>query len=275
MQTPLPPEEWIPVLLHVAYWEDKEKFLYFEDTYDDWVVFTVEKGAFYYEIEQAKGTAAFGDLVICPPGIPFRRVVIEPLTFNVLRLEWRTISHEMTETCKMLHLLPVGKISIQNTKRLSDNYQAMREARTIPEPVRMMQNQHYLYDIWLLYSKEHNLHRSVAAAQSIPTDPLMQQARILIHRYAYEPLNLKDIALSLNISAVQLTRKFKTAFGTTPIQYLTELRLAKIKKLLLETTLTIDQISECCGYQNGFYLSRIFTRHENVTPSEYRKLHQI
>ncbi|MFB9750918.1 hypothetical protein ACFFNY_04950 [Paenibacillus hodogayensis] len=36
-------------------------------------------------------------------------------------------------------------------------------------------------------------------------------------------------------------------------QYATALRLEKAKKLLVETNLTLDQISECCGYQNGFY----------------------
>lgn len=272
------PGRVIPHLNHSAYWVKKEKFLYYEDIYEDWMVFTVEGGSFYYEIGKAKGTAAFGDLVICPPNITFRRVVITPLTFFVLRMDWRTAGNEDANVPRedLLEIIPTGKISILGTERLTRNYAAMRIAGSLPEPERTIRNNHFLHDIWLMYCDENHLQEveaeDVVAEQK---DPLMQKAHALIHQHAYEPLNLKDVAATIQISPVQLTKKFKATYGVTPIHYLTVLRLEKVKKLLLETTLTIDQISECCGYHNGFYLSRIFARHEKITPSHYRKLHQV
>ncbi|MDF2721147.1 MAG: hypothetical protein K0Q59_822 [Paenibacillus sp.] len=59
----------------------------------------------------------------------------------------------------------------------------------------------------------------------------------------------------------------------TPSKYLTSLRLEKAKKLLAETNWTLDQISGSCGYQNGFYLSRVFKANCLVTPNQYRKEH--
>ena len=65
------------------------------------------------------------------------------------------------------------------------------------------------------------------------------------------------------------------SFGVTPLRYLTSLRLNKAKMLLLETNMTIEQISECCGYQNGFYLNRVFVKYEHTTPSRYRNTHRM
>jgi transcriptional regulator GlxA family with amidase domain len=92
---------------------------------------------------------------------------------------------------------------------------------------------------------------------------------------AFERFRLNALAASLGVSRAQLCQKFHTELGTTPIKYVTALRLEKAKKLLVETNLTLDQISECCGYQNGFYLSRVFKNNCGVTPKQYRLEHRL
>lgn len=272
-----------PYVHHTMYWVKKEQFQYDEDTYKEWVAFAVEGGSFSYDINDVQGTAAFGDIVICPPQTAFRRVVITPLTFYVWRFDWTAADQNgyHSTPSQLPEILTRAKISIADSERLQQHYSAMHRAESLPEPERMIRIRHTCRGIWLLYCDETDIpdmlpiaHDAHAAASTMQ-DPLMHRAKSLIHQWAYEPMNLKDIAALLGISAVQLTKKFKASYGMTPIQYLTMLRLAKVKKLLLETTLTIDQISEYCGYQNGFYLSRIFAMHEQVTPSHYRKLHQV
>ncbi|TMV48638.1 helix-turn-helix transcriptional regulator [Paenibacillus mesophilus] len=84
----------------------------------------------------------------------------------------------------------------------------------------------------------------------------------------------KDTAI-LGLSPARFTQKFKADFGITPMQHLTSIRLEKAKRFLLETTLTLEQISESIGYQNGYYLNRIFMKHMKVTPAKYRKAHTV
>ncbi|MDF2939129.1 MAG: hypothetical protein K0Q90_4502 [Paenibacillaceae bacterium] len=88
-------------------------------------------------------------------------------------------------------------------------------------------------------------------------------------------MRLQDVAAALGTSLPSLTKRFKKTTGFTPIQYVTRLRMEKAKTLLLETGLTVDQISECCGYQNGFYLSRVFIRHFGIPPAQFRSRHNI
>jgi transcriptional regulator GlxA family with amidase domain len=86
---------------------------------------------------------------------------------------------------------------------------------------------------------------------------------------------MKQLSSGLGISPVQFTRRFQAAYGQTPIDFLTSLRLQKAQALLLETELTLEQVADQCGYENGFYLSRMFSKKLNISPSAYRKSHRI
>ncbi|RKN75787.1 helix-turn-helix domain-containing protein [Paenibacillus ginsengarvi] len=265
----------IPSLIFWQYWERKMKFLLYKDIYRHWVIFAVEEGSFYYEINSVKGTASPGDLVLCPPETAFCRIVMSQLTFFVIRLHWKTADGRELEP-DGLHNIPVGKINIQDTGRLTANFEAMKRLRERFEPLDMIKGNHYLHDIWLLFCEELSAdEQSAEPAQAKQSDEVTQKARSLIQKHALETISLKEIASSLGISAVQLTKKFKTAYDVTPIQYLTSIRLNKAKKLLLETNMTLEKISECCGYQNGYYLNRIFMKHLNVTPTQFRKTHRV
>ncbi|MBD2862364.1 helix-turn-helix transcriptional regulator [Paenibacillus oceani] len=265
----------VPRLIYSMYWERKDKFLFYEDTYKEWTIFAVESGSFYYELGGDKGIATFGDLLICPPKTPFRRVIVEPLTFFVLRLRWFTREGSRMEPAEHREFF-TGKINLQNTSRLLANYKMMKQSETFDTERRLHRISHYVQDIWLLYCGE-----SGEGAESedriMPNkpEPIMLKASSLIQKHAFQTIDLKQIAAMLGLSPARFTQKFKADFGITPIQHLTSIRLEKAKRLLLETTLTLEQISESIGYQNGYYLNRIFRKHMNVTPATYRKTHSV
>ncbi|MBD2861245.1 helix-turn-helix domain-containing protein [Paenibacillus oceani] len=268
---------FVPQVRELMYWHNKEKFILYEDTSAAWTLFAMESGSFYYEIGEEKGTAAFGDIVICPPLTPFRRVVITPLCFFVIKLDWGKIDSQPADA-KSLQL-GTTKISFQNTSRLVANYNMLKkiDALHMHHVARNPLSNHYLYDIWLLYSEEAGMVPWTAVLQrdSQQPDRLMAKAEAMIQKQAFQPIALNEIASSLGLSTVRLIQKFKACYGDTPAQYQIKLRLERAKKLLLETNLTLDQISDHIGYQNGFYLNRIFKKHMNMTPGKYRKVHRV
>ncbi|MNI69635.1 Xylose operon regulatory protein [compost metagenome] len=108
------------------------------------------------------------------------------------------------------------------------------------------------------------------------TDPLMHQAAAFIAEHACGmDLSLALLSTQLKLYPSQLTRRFQASYGVSPIEYATEVRLQKARSLLIETNLTIDEIADLCGYQNGFYFSRIFERKMKLRPSYYRKNYRI
>ncbi|WP_239624772.1 AraC family transcriptional regulator [Paenibacillus sp. H1-7] len=264
--------EHIPKLTYYRRHVRREQFFEYESVQKEWLAFAVEDGSFYYEIGDRQGNASFGDLVFCPPDVPFRRVVISPVTLFVLRMNWEDDSGHPFRP-ETLNRLPIGKISLHDTGRLTQDYADLKRPFAEEDRRGMISRNHYFHHIWMMICEQEEPVPTVTEVR--PIDPLIQQAVKQIQSQAFERLHLYDIAASIGISRFQLCKKFHDELGTTPSKYLTSLRLDKAKKLLTETTLTLDQISECCGYQNGFYLSRVFKNNCGMTPMQYRKEHGL
>lgn len=267
---PVNNENVIPKVAFYHYWNKKEKFMLYEDSYPYWTMLAPEEGSFYFEIGDGKGIATFGDLVICPPNTPFKRVVVSSLSFYFVHFYWDEVIQDKPFS-------PIsGRLTVKQTDRLASNYTLLKNTDFCRVPIREQIWLHCLEDICLLAFMQHELDmNSVRLDNREVSDPLMAEAAVLLRNQASDPLSLKDLAASLGISPVQFTRKFKSAYGVTPRAYLTRVRVEKAKMLLLETKLTIDQIAECCGYPTGFYLHRVFLKHVNMSPSHFRKKYLV
>lgn len=63
---------------------------------------------------------------------------------------------------------------------------------------------------------------------------------------------------------------FRKTFGCSPREMLQRLRMAHAKNLLLESTLSIKEISARLGFQQQHDFNRVFRRHAGVAPSAWR-----
>lgn len=68
------------------------------------------------------------------------------------------------------------------------------------------------------------------------------------------------------------SRVFKKETGQTPINYLNQLRMARVKKLLLDEHKSISQIAIECGLGSSSYLSACFQEIYKMSPSDYRNI---
>ncbi|MBT2289381.1 helix-turn-helix transcriptional regulator [Paenibacillus albidus] len=253
-------------LLNHIYWKRKGKFDLPEDLYNSWVAFAVEEGVFRYEIGAHSGSAGFADLVLCPPGIPFRRETVTPLTFHYLQF-----AASPAEASNLLP--PAGKSLINDTKRLGSTYAYLRQASEEHDAATQGWMTHLVLDLWHLYQLECRQNR--LQERKFTEDALMAEAAVLLEEQAGKAISLQLLADRLALSPVQLTRRFQAAFRETPSGYLKAVRLKKARELLADSPLTLSQIAERCGYENGFYLSRVFSRAMGMSPSEYRRRHRV
>ena len=84
-------------------------------------------------------------------------------------------------------------------------------------------------------------------------------------------ISIDDLVRISHFERRHFFRIFKEKFGTTPNKYINELRMNKAKSLLVNTNMTIGEISRYCGFQSEHYFSRAFKAHEESSPNEYRK----
>jgi AraC family transcriptional regulator len=258
-----------PQLIQCTYWDQKQQFSYKVDTYNEWIIFAVEDGAFEYEIMQHSGTAVFGDIVVCPPGAPFYREVLTPLSFFFFRFQWMNGSDPIVPFHESM---PVGKITIRDTRRLASDYYRIKQLPDLTDPFHLAWISLHLKDILYLYCFESG---QPQIEKPLRRDPLMEHAVALIKQKASEPFRMKSLSDSLGLNPVQFTRRFQAARGTTPSEYLTRIRLQKACTLLITGSLTVEEVAEQCGYENGYYLSRLFSKKLKMSPSLYRRTHQL
>ena len=83
-------------------------------------------------------------------------------------------------------------------------------------------------------------------------------------------ITLDTLSQVARSNKTSLTQAFKKTYGTTPLRYIIQLRLAKAKELLVETNISISEISELVGFQTIHYFSRFFKEKEHCSPLEYR-----
>ena len=100
---------------------------------------------------------------------------------------------------------------------------------------------------------------------------VIQQCVRYIENHFSEPITLEDIAQAGNLSPFSVNKAFKVVIGTTPILYLTKERVRRSMKYLLETSLTVEEISQLCGFQNGNYFAKVFRKYVNTSPTDFRK----
>ncbi|MFC0215108.1 helix-turn-helix domain-containing protein [Paenibacillus chartarius] len=262
---------YAPAAVSHMYWRRKEQFQFACDTYREWVLFAVTEGRFRYRIEERSGEAGFGDVVFCPAGAAFHREVVHPVSFHFYHFRWVPVA-----SARGAEPRPVGAVHVLDHSRLAATYSYMEQLRAADEERRLAGVQELFRDVWGLMCLEAGAAERLSGTEAgTAIDPEMEEAALWIRRHAFEPLRMKDYSAGKRMSAVQLTRRFQAVWGQTPMEYLTSLRIERAKTLLLETRLTLDDIAVQCGYENGFYLSRVFKKKVKTAPSQYRRMHSL
>jgi AraC-like DNA-binding protein len=95
-------------------------------------------------------------------------------------------------------------------------------------------------------------------------------AKLFIDKHFAEKINLGDISGEAFFSKFHFIRLFKMAYGKTPHQYLTHVRIEKAK-LLLQTGITVTDVCFSVGFDGISSFTKLFKRMVKVTPSIYQQ----
>jgi AraC-like DNA-binding protein len=97
------------------------------------------------------------------------------------------------------------------------------------------------------------------------------RARQLIAERYQDPGRVADIARELGIGEDHLRHLFTDTFGQSPVQWLTEVRLARAKELLANTPLGLAEIARQVGWATERHLCTVFRRAVGTSPAAWRR----
>lgn len=117
--------------------------------------------------------------------------------------------------------------------------------------------------------------RGIKTRQSTDTlaidDADVAKALQFIRQYASSGINVNDILRETSLSRRVLESRFTKRLGRTPHQEIIRQKISKVKRLLIETDLSIAEIAKLAGFEHAEYLSVAFKQFSGITPSAYRQ----
>jgi len=82
----------------------------------------------------------------------------------------------------------------------------------------------------------------------------------------------EKLAAQAGISEVYMRQLFRQQMGTSPKQYILELRVERAKMLLREGGMSVQEVAEACGFVTSNHFCRMFRDVTGQTPGEYRRM---
>ncbi len=139
-------------------------------------------------------------------------------------------------------------------------------ASTVPEEILELKFRELL--LHLLHNPANEeLHKYFLSIKGQETTAIPE---IMEKNFAYN-LGIEAYAKLTNRSISSFKRDFQAIYKTTPGKWLIEKKLARAKKLLLQSEDSIANVAFESGFENTAHFSRLFKQKTGSTPMEFRK----
>jgi AraC-like DNA-binding protein len=99
----------------------------------------------------------------------------------------------------------------------------------------------------------------------------VQKALEKMRLYFHQPLRVSELAHLAGMSESHFSRQFKSAIGTSPIDWLRRERINQAKRRLIESDDPIKEIARQVGYSDQFFFSKDFKKMTKLTPTQFRE----
>jgi transcriptional regulator GlxA family with amidase domain len=100
------------------------------------------------------------------------------------------------------------------------------------------------------------------------------KAAALMEANIEDPIPLDELAASIGVSRRQIERLFKQHLDQVPTKYYLELRLRRARELLLQTSMSITDITTACGFQSPPHFSKCYRNAFGHPPSAERQMNR-
>lgn len=118
--------------------------------------------------------------------------------------------------------------------------------------------------IRLLWKADGHARNSDRSAQ------LAQQVKDLLDRPDSQSRDIQTLLVSLGFSYPHLCRLFHRAFGVTPVEYRTAVRLERAKTLLRDPKISVGEAAYAAGFHDPGYFARCFRKQNGMSPKAFR-----
>lgn len=227
----------------------------------DYYLLFITGGKLKVDINGETKLMGTGDFVIFPPKYKYRYEIGANSAISYLFVHF-TGSHvteyldalKMTENPIVRHARFGEEIALAISSFFLD-YESGSEIKDVALSVDFSR-------ILLMLSKEaHNASRARLISKSLA----------FINENYMKEIRIPELAALEGLSVSRYNFLFKECVGTSPVKYMTNLRMRQARLLLDSTSLSVKQIGEMVGYEDNHFFSKLFKACVGTSPVSYRK----
>ena len=229
-------------------------------------------GATVFECPAETFTAATGDLVVMPRGVPHAETPVDRRTpYGVL------VCIHGREGFALHRGRATAERAIQGwgTERLASarGREAFRYLDEVAEADKVASVHRGRFVAGLvdafLVTLLSELHRPAVASDA--RSPFVREAEKLVRAMLADPeLSVEGLAASAGCAADTLSRQFHKERGVTLTTWIARERVALAKELLADARYNVAEVGWACGFSAASYFIRIFRAHTGLTPRAWR-----
>ena len=99
----------------------------------------------------------------------------------------------------------------------------------------------------------------------------LRQVLDLMEAHLEDPLSPMVLADHAGISVRQLERLFRRYLGCPPKRFYNQLRLQRAQDLLLQSRMSVTEVSTACGFNSMTHFSKLFRERFGLSPTQVRR----
>lgn len=99
---------------------------------------------------------------------------------------------------------------------------------------------------------------------------LAEEIKVYLQKYYYTAITIDHLCEYFYCSKATLAQTFKQKYQQSIHQYLTQVRMKHAAYFLSHSSMTVQEISQKCGYQDSNYFTKAFSKYYQLSPSQYR-----
>lgn len=237
----------------------------------------IYSGSGYYLINGSKYDFQEGDIVLIHSNDLHRAVETESLVMGIIMFDPSYLALEQRYDTGLL--VPFREMGIRfdnvldrhnaQLARLRDLLSEMREEYSKKEPHYEAIVRTQLVQFLAYVNRYFAKHAESRAPYSRGMETIRQVLRELEARPEHA-WTLKELSEQAHLSASRFSSLFAQVVGTSPMDYLIQLRLSRAVELIESTDRKIIDIASECGFRNLSNFNRLFKQHIGKLPSELR-----
>ena len=173
-------------------------------------------------------------------------------------------------SCFSVHFTTVAPISAKSFRiKIKDNSTVTRILSSIEQSFLKSGkcNTKCLYELYKLLTNYEEIYNKKYSPKNIN----ILNAKDYMNLHFKEKNCTQMAAKEYGVTTRRFSDIFKNEFNTTPNQYIIQRKINLAKELLASNELSIEDISNLCGFSDIYYFSKTFKKVTGQTATEYRK----